>query len=284
MGAAVVAVGVHVVVHRGRLRVLAELVVVVRGARGLHRAQRDPGDVGAEQPGPDQPVRLLGRLLQRVLLDQRAEDVRHRFVQGARLPAVGQVRRVLGDPVGQLVADDVHRHGEVEEEVPVSVAEDHLLAVPEGVVVVLAVVDGRVQGESGVVDRAPAEALQEQFVRRPEPRVGAVDGGVLAQRVALPADLRPGQPGAVLGVVDGPLRIVGGRRGQGGDDSPDGGDPAPGAQQGVAFQGALGEVGAAGVLGQGGLVQEVRRYDRAEDGVMAARVGGVHARQCGSGS
>ncbi|CAM5493957.1 hypothetical protein STANM309S_04543 [Streptomyces tanashiensis] len=162
---AVVGAGADVVVHVGGLRVLAEDVVVVRGAGGLHGPQRSPlVDGGAEQPGPDEPVGLLRALPQGVLLHERAEDVRHVLVERPRLAVVGEVRRVLGEAVGQLVADDVDREREVEEELAVAVAEHHLLAVPEGVVVLLVVVDGGAERQPGAVDRVVAEGVQEEVV------------------------------------------------------------------------------------------------------------------------
>jgi len=58
---------------------------------------------------------------------------------------------------------DVRR--ESEEELSVTVAVDHLFAVPHGVVVVLAVVDGGDERHAAVVDGVAAEDLVEKVVR-----------------------------------------------------------------------------------------------------------------------
>lgn len=254
-----------------RLRVLAEDVVVVRRARGLHRAQGGARDAWGEQARADQPVGLGGGLAERVLLDEGAEDVRHGLVERARLAEVRQVRRVLGDAVAELVADDVDRDGEVEEDLAVAVAEHHLFAVPEGVVVVALVVHGRVQRQPGAVDRVALVRLEEQLERGTQARVRAVDRGVLAGFVALAAHLPAGQVRAVAGVVDRAVRFArlgadGRGDGRGADDR---GQTAVGALEGVALQGFARGAREHRVLGLGELVEDVRWYDGAEDGLVA---------------
>src|SRR5262249_8242660 len=61
--ATIVPCGSQIVPHVGRLRILAEEVVVVRRAGCLYRAQCLPGE--GQQTFPDQPISLIGRLLQR---------------------------------------------------------------------------------------------------------------------------------------------------------------------------------------------------------------------------
>jgi len=73
--AAVVIGDVLVLIHVGRLRILAQHRIVVSGARSLHGADADAVDVGGEQAGADDPVGLIGGLLELVLLGQCAEDV-----------------------------------------------------------------------------------------------------------------------------------------------------------------------------------------------------------------
>jgi hypothetical protein len=273
--AAVVATGADVALHGRRLRVLAQHVVVVRGPRRLHRPQRDALDAGREQACADQPVGLLRALSERALLDQGSQHVGHRLVEGAGLAEVAEVGRVLGQAVRQFVGDDVDRDGEVEEDLAVTVAEDHLFAVPEGVPVLLVVVDGRVQRQSGAVDGA-ASVGGEQFEGGAEARVRPVDGGVLDGLLTLAAGSDAGQVGAAPGVVDGPARPVG----RGCDRARRGaqhrGQPAAGALRGVGLEGAPGRAGHGGVVGPGELVEDVRRHDAAED-----RGANVHERQCG---
>ena len=163
--AAVVVGGLDVVGHRRGLGVLAELGVVVGGAGRLHRAQRHPLDLRGEQAGPDQPVGRGGVLAEGLLLDQRPEHVGDALVERARLALVDQRRRVLGDPVGELVADHVDRDGEPVEDGAVAVAEDHLGAVPERVVVATAVVHRAEQREPLAVEGVAAVGLVEQGSR-----------------------------------------------------------------------------------------------------------------------
>src|SRR5262249_50202778 len=69
--AAVVGGGAHVAAHGGRL-----LVAVERRSRRLHGAQGSAVQRRTQDARPDQPVGLVRRLAQPVLLDQRAEHVR----------------------------------------------------------------------------------------------------------------------------------------------------------------------------------------------------------------
>ena len=82
--AAVVLARVYKVVHGGRLRILAEHVVVVGGPGASWNARPSPEPV-REQALADQPAGLRRRLLPDVLLDERPEDIGHRFVQRAGL-------------------------------------------------------------------------------------------------------------------------------------------------------------------------------------------------------
>ncbi|MOA64585.1 hypothetical protein D3C78_1906820 [compost metagenome] len=64
MHAAIVFLGDDEFAHVIRLRVLAQQRVVVGGTRVGHRAQTDALDARCQQIRADQPVRLLGGLLQ----------------------------------------------------------------------------------------------------------------------------------------------------------------------------------------------------------------------------
>ena len=104
-----------------------------------------------------------------VLLHQGAEDVRHGLVQRAGLVAVRQAGGELGDAVRQFVADDAQGLGEPLEDLAVAVAEDHLVAVPEGIVVQLAEMDGGVQAEPAAVNGVPAKDVRVEAVGWPRP-------------------------------------------------------------------------------------------------------------------
>ena len=70
------------------------------------------------------------------------------------------------------------RAGEAGEDLAVAVAEHHALAVPERVVVVDAVVDGRVEGSAGAVEAVAAEGVPEEVEGRAQPVERLVDGDV----------------------------------------------------------------------------------------------------------
>jgi hypothetical protein len=137
--------------------------------------------------------------------------------------------------------------------------------VPEGVAVVLVVVDGGVQGQAVAVDRVAAVGLEEQLEGGAETGVGAVDRGVLSGLVALAADLGAGQVGLVPGVVDGAQRLVRGCFGlRRGGEAELGRDAAAAAEFAVADQGAAGGAGEDGVLAEGQPVEDVGWDDGTE--------------------
>ena len=173
---------------------------------------RAPLDGVGEDALADEPRRRLGVLAHRVLLDERAEHVGDVLVERARLALVAQPRRALGDAVREFVADHADRVGEAAEHLAVAVAEHHALAVPEGVVVAVAVVHGGLERHAGVVDRVAGEHAREHLERVAEAVVGLVDGGVARGRLALAAHEPAGQPVGALGVGDA---TVGLRRGAG---------------------------------------------------------------------
>ena len=211
MHPAVVLGGVDVVVHRPDLRVLAEARVVVRGPGLEHRAQGGGVDVRLEQSLADQPAGLVGGLPGRVLHRHRGEHVGDALVQRAGLSVVGERRRVLHHAVAELVREHVGRLGEAFEDLAVSVAEDQLLAVPERVVVVLAVVHGDRHRAPGAVDGEAPELLLVQVPDLLRPVVRLVDGLVVADGVALGPDHRAGQRLLVVGRVDHPaIGVLGG--------------------------------------------------------------------------
>ena len=98
----------------------------------------------------------------------------------------------------QLVADDVGAVGERAEDLAVTVAEDHLLAVPEGVVVVLGEVDRGDERQTRAVEGVAPVGLVQEGPRRAEPVVGLADLAVTepatfaaivaTAKAALPAD------------------------------------------------------------------------------------------------
>nr|GFA47854.1 hypothetical protein [Tanacetum cinerariifolium] len=174
-------------------------VVIIGVDEVVHGAA---GDLVGEQPFADQPAGLPGRLFQGVLLDQRAEHVRHRFVQCAGLVEVDQPGFVLGDAVGEFVADHVEGDGEAVEQRLVAVAKNHLRGVPERVVVALAEMHGGVEGHAGIVDGVAFIDFGEEIEGGAQPVIGFVNGHVAADRLAFAANQSAGQGFAAICGVD----------------------------------------------------------------------------------
>src|SRR3954447_26859313 len=82
------------------------------------------------------------------------------------------------------MANDIERDGETLEDLTVTVAEHHLLAVPEGVAVFLAVMDRGIERPALIVNRVAPEHLPVEVERVTEAVIGLIDsvvvGGVLA--------------------------------------------------------------------------------------------------------
>ena len=89
---AVVRARVDIGVHRVRLRILAEHVVVVRGARSLHGAQRRALDLVREEALADQPAGL-GRRTAAGRTAPRARRRRPTAIRSARRPGSGRPAR-----------------------------------------------------------------------------------------------------------------------------------------------------------------------------------------------
>ena len=95
------------------------------------------------------------------------------------------------------------------EHLAVAVAEHHALAVPEGVVVAVAVVHGRLERHAGAVDRVAGEHACEHLEGVAEPGVGLVDRHVAAGRLSLAPHEPAGQLVVALGVGDAPVGLRG---------------------------------------------------------------------------
>src|SRR6516162_9382936 len=97
--------------------------------------------VRSHDPGANQPAFVLARRrLHDPLIECSTETVADALVQSTRLTFITQPARVLGNAVSKLVANHVRRLPKVDEDVLVAVAVDHLLAVPERVLEIPAIV------------------------------------------------------------------------------------------------------------------------------------------------
>ena len=160
-----VIVGADVIPHMRRLRVVADIRIGIGGARVGHVAQSPPLEIRPENAGADQPVGLIRGLVQGPLLYERAEHIRHGFVQRAGLILIAELGRKLRDAVRQLMGDDFDRAGEIAENLSVAIAVDHLLAVPKGIVVILAIMNGGQQCAAVAVDGFTSKNLIEELPR-----------------------------------------------------------------------------------------------------------------------
>src|SRR5216684_1689808 len=101
------------------------------------------------------------------------------------------------------MADDVEGNGEAIEDFRVAVAVDHLLAVPESVVVLLAVVHAGVEPQPSVVHGIAVEDGVVEVVGFSGIVIGFVDGHVARGRVSFAAYQGSGQVLAALLIVNG---------------------------------------------------------------------------------
>ena len=114
-----------------------------------------------------------------------------------------------GDAVRQFVSYDVRGSRKAGEDHIVAVAEDHLLAVPERVVVVLAVMDRRDHGHAGVIDRIPVVSFEIEVERVSEAIVRLVDRDVAGRWLAFAPYEFSWQVLSVAGFVDTALLLGG---------------------------------------------------------------------------
>lgn len=189
-----------------RLRVLAEARVVVGRAGVEHVAERPALHRRTEETLADEPVVVLRLHVVREHVDQAAADVGTRLVAGAGLVLIFQARGELGAAVEDLVADDV-ADDEGHEDLAVTVAVGHLLAVPERVRELEAVVHGADEVEAGVVDALDAEDLDEEVADVAVVGVGVVHRSVGGGRILVAANELAGEAALVHRVEDLDRRV-----------------------------------------------------------------------------
>jgi len=160
MHPAVVTPQMDVVAHVRDLRIAtAQRGVVVRIARRAQRAQPHRGDVLGEQLRPDQPIRLIHGLTGGMLLHERPEHVGERLGQRSRLAPVNEVPLAMQHAVRELVTRDVDRRRVAGDHDPVAVTVHHLRAVPERIVVLIAIMN-----RTNEVHPAPVDGVTSKHV------------------------------------------------------------------------------------------------------------------------
>lgn len=125
------------------------------------------------------------------------------LVEGTAVAPVAEVGSGLDNSVGEFVADDRGVTSKVREGDAVSVSVDHLLSVPEGVVVVLVVVDGGEDIRAVAVPGVAAKVVEVEGVADASVVVGLVDEVIRAVGAALDLDDGSGEVLGVVSVEDG---------------------------------------------------------------------------------
>src|SRR6266436_3867173 len=133
----VVILCLKIIAHMRGLTIFPQYRVIVRGPGGGERYNRP---LSSEDTIADEPIGLRCRLTQCELLHQRCEYEAHRVEEGAGLTPVDELGRARYDAVRKLFCHHV-QGSEWLERLAIAVTKGHLLAIPEGIVEVLAVVD-----------------------------------------------------------------------------------------------------------------------------------------------
>ena len=123
------------------------------------------------------------------------------FVQSARLIAVVQLGSVLCHTVRELVPDDIDGDGEAVEQLPVAIAVDHLLAIPEGVVILPIVVYGGVQAQAVSINRVALVDIPVEVIGGTSALICFIDSWIADSRAALIPNQRAGQRCAICSSV-----------------------------------------------------------------------------------
>ncbi len=191
------AVGVHAAVVAGA-GVIPEArhLVGIASRRGMGHVA-DHADAG-RQVFTQQPVHRRGVVAGGVgQIDELAPKIGKRLVDGAGLVVIKQIRAVFGDPVGELVADDI-----VGQRKPIAI--HHLRTVPEGVGADGgAVVYGGDQCHPCVVEAVAAVLVEKEIVGVAGEDMRGLGVGIAGQAVGIGfvAHQGPGQARGVVGAV-----------------------------------------------------------------------------------
>src|SRR5262249_45326260 len=105
----------------------------------------------------------------------------------------------------QFMADYISADGEAIEELTVAVTIDHLQSIPEGVVVLVVIVDRRLEQQAVVVHGVSVINVEGKIVSVSAVFVSRVDGDILSVRVAFVTYFVTREVNAVAGVKDSPV-------------------------------------------------------------------------------
>lgn len=110
------------------------------------------------------------------------------LVKGAAITKVTKICGALNDGVSEFVANDACVSSKVGECDTITITIDHLLAIPEGIVVVFVIVDGGDHVAALSVPRVAVEGLEIKVIADSGVVVGLVDGCIRGDVATLLAD------------------------------------------------------------------------------------------------
>src|SRR3990172_2419513 len=151
MDTTVILRGLYIIFHMAGLRVPAEYRIIVCTPGFFHGTKPPAINVFRKKPLPYNPVRIPCLLMPPVLLNKRTKDIRHGLIQRTRLTLIFKPCLILCNTVGQLMTYHINCYRKAIEQLPVAVAINHLLSIPECVVIILTIVDGRIKAHPPVV-------------------------------------------------------------------------------------------------------------------------------------
>src|SRR5262249_49168374 len=91
---------------------------------------------------------------------------------------IDQLGGMLCHPMRQLVADHVDGFGKSDKDDPIPIPKDHLLAIPEGVIIALPEMDTGIEAHALTVDRVALVDIHVEFVGSPEAVIRFINGGI----------------------------------------------------------------------------------------------------------
>src|SRR3972149_3537832 len=141
MATTVILRGLYIIFHMAGLRVPAENRISECTPGIFHGANSCAIDVSGKKTRAYHPVRIPCLLTTPVLFHERAKDIGHGLVQRPGLTLILKPCLILSNTVGQLMANHINSNRKAIEQLPVAVAINHLLSIPECVIIVLAIVD-----------------------------------------------------------------------------------------------------------------------------------------------
>lgn len=111
MDAPVVAGGVYEVIQMSGLRVSAKHRIVISRSRRLHRSEALTVHIRCEEARSNQPVGFCRSLVECPLFNQRTEHIREGLIERPGLVPINQFGFILGDPVRQLMPNNIDSDG-----------------------------------------------------------------------------------------------------------------------------------------------------------------------------